>query len=709
MHFRRFRLKSVLHPLNEVFFLTSNYFEFLFAEINQPEASFRAYTAAAPTPTAAEKLPLSIYPVKKRISAELEHTTKVQDDSLATGNVIEKQVYENYPPSLTQHILSPTPFSSAESSSKIASSSVPISLAHHPPHSHHPRFMNSYSENLLLSANPYFCKDMYVPSQGVAVPQPSSIGQSAPHISPLFVQQTNSSGGIYSATCQRNQSPYSSSRPTASLMGAHSYDRSASGSGGTPLDFTTVSTPSSVSPLPLTSKAASDAYNAQFHHPRFHSAPHSEGNVLNFSSKNLTQSSSVYGNQRVINEATNRSAQSPLTHYHQSANPNNGAGGIDATGGMHLGAENMYRTGGSMLENKLSGANAIGNYRSGAPYHNVASAEYFNDAKMSASYRSPDLHYPNYPLSNGEKQYYPVAQPKNGIIDANSATEVANFNNHRLAHNCAPTSSSNTPYDVSSYHNHRGAILPPLAAPPATELPPSGMNTAPPSTVPSKSGRKSKKKKAAAASNSSELAEQPSVATASMYSHFLGGNPTPSSVAAAAAAAAAASQDFQHNGLLTGGAFNFGASPSVVQKEYHQYFDNFRNQRYFGAGGATGGEISGNSVIPEKTAASPAISQPSSTSATSSSFQFLTQRSSPSFSLAAQAFINANATPPPCGPPPPSIYSSPYLQRAPDELLRPMILPQGLMSAHTGAYPPPHPPPHGYINMHDPISRSPWL
>lgn len=692
-------------------------------EIDQPEASFRAYAVATTPPTAVEKLPFSIYPVKKRISAELEHTSKLQDESPATGNVIEKQVYEDYSPSLTQHILSPNPFLSAESGSKVTSSSVPISLAHHPAHSHHPHFINSYSENLLLSANPYFCKDMYVPSQGVGAPQPASISQSAPRISPLFVQQTDTSAGIYSATSERNQSHYTSSRQTASLMGARSYDGNGSGSAGTPLDFTTVSTSSSAStsPLSLTSKAASDAYNAQFHHSRFHSPSHSEGNVLNFSSKNLAESSSIYANQH-ITETTNRTAQSLSTHYHQppsipaSPNPNNSDGGIDSGGGMHLNAENMYRASGSILENKFSCTTTIGNYRSSAQYHNVPNTEYFHDAKMSSSFRSSDLRYSNYPLTNGEKQYYPVTQPKNGVVDANNSTEVVNLNNHRPAPNCAPaSSSSNTRYDVSSYHNHRGGrILTTSAASPVTDLPSSVMNTAAASipTVTLKSGRKSKKKKATAvvpAPNSIESAEQSSMAAASMYSHFLGGNQTPSSVAAAAAAAAAASQDFQHNGLLTGGAFNFGTSPSVVQKEYHQYFDNLRSQRYFGAGSANASEIPSNSILPEKTSTSPAINHPSSSSATSSSFQFLTQRSSPSFSLAAQAFINANATPPPCGPPPPSIYSSPYLQRTPDELLRPMILPQGLMSAHTGAYPPPHPPPHGYINMHDPISRSPWL
>ena len=145
-------------------------------------------------------------------------------------------------------------------------------------------------------------------------------------------------------------------------------------------------------------------------------------------------------------------------------------------------------------------------------------------------------------------------------------------------------------------------------------------------------------------------------------------------------------QELKHNGIVPGSAFNFGAAAAAattLKNDYHQYFDNLRSSRYFAEAAAAN----------EKTPAAPAAA------VSNASFPFLPpQRGSPSFSLAAQAFMNANT--PPC---PPTIYSNPFLQRPPDDLLRPMMLQQGLMSAHNGGYP------HGYLNMHDPINRSPWL
>lgn len=707
------------------------------------------YPSAA-TPSGVEKSPFSIYPVKKRISAELEHASRQPDESTDAQKervLAEKQSYNVYPTSLSQHILPPNPFSSADSCSRMGPSSVPISLAHHSPHPHPHHFLNSYSDNLLLSANPYFRKDVYVPSQAVgAAPQPSAVSQAAARISPLFAQQPDAPPvGVYSAAAgEMSASRYAASRQSAPLVGTGAYDRNGGvAGGGTALDFTTASasSPSSASSLPAAGKSAADGYNAQFLHSRFHPSPRSEGGVLNFSGKNLSQSSPIYAGAHVGNEAaadrTTR-MQSPLAHYHQppAIGASDVAGNNDGAGGMHLAAESMYRANSAMLENKLSSAAAAAavDYRGAAPYHNAPNAEYFNDGKIGggAAYRSADLRYSNlnFCLAGDEKPpYYSVTRAKNGngvVVDANNAnaahSQAGAFDDHRLRANGATAPTSSGPrYDVSSYRNHRaGAILPmppqSVAASSASDLS-STLTSAGAAATTTKSGRsKSKKKKTTSAStavDSTEPSAQSAAVAASVYSRFLGANQTASSVAAAAAAAAAAaSQDLKRNGLIGSGTFNFGTPPSVVQKEYHPYFDNLRCQRYLGGSGADAGEISSAGSVADKSSPSPAMNHPSSSSssASSSSFQFLTQRSTPPFSLAAQAFINASATPPPCGPPPPSIYSSPYLQRPPDELLRPMMLPQGLMSAHTSAYPPhPHPPPHGYINMHDPVNRSPWL
>ncbi len=625
-------------------------------EIASPSpAPYKSYKKDSNASASAEKSLFSIYPVKKRISAELEQSSRQQSEQLEAekGRVerpfvpvssgLETEHFSPTPGCLPQHILPPNPFTPPETPS------IPISLSHH--HTHPHSFIDSYPENLLLSSNPYFRKDIYVPGQGITPPSTPAPPQSS-HMSPLFIQQQ--ADGMYGAADklpQSQSSHYSPPRQSSPLV------TNAYGRNNVPLDFTA---PTST-PLPLTNKAN------EYHHGKYHQVAHSESGALNFSSKNSAQHAyysapSMQHGAAVDRKAENeyqraKVAKSPLQPYGvPSSDMCEAADKYERSG---LPAENVYHP--NVIDLKHGGAAP-----SGPPYSSAPSSEYFNNGK-SLNYPISDLRYPNYATTAGDdKQFYAgagILQSKNHhhvepnydrsmeLMNARQSVAAGYGGNvkHGMANNVlaatpnAAAVAPNARYDIS-YHNRNVSQASDSPTPKAT------------------GGKKSKKKKAVAAPN----ADMPETSqSASVYSHFQ-------------AAANVSGQELKHNGMMPGSAFNFSA-PAVVKNDYQQYLDNLRNSRYFA-----------ESAEADKTVTSQSVTNPS--------FQFLTQRTSPSFGLAAQAFMNANT--PPC---PPSIYSSPYLQRPPDELLRPMMLPQGLMSAHSGAYP------HGYLNMHDPINRSPWL
>lgn len=572
------------------------------AQISSPYKPF----ISAPQPNA-EKSPFSIYPVKKRISAELEQNSKEQEKAQSESPFVPVSSHEGdrhftpTPGCLPQHIMPHNPYQPPDPST------IPISLPHHHP------FMDTYSENILLSSNPYFRKDLYVPGQPI-VSSPSS---QPSHISPLFMQQSE---GMYPGGDKlQNQARYSPPRQPSPLV-ASAYNR--------PLDFTA---PTSA-PIPLSKP--NDNFQPQYHHSKYHVVPPETDVALNYSNKNAPHPQHPYqmnyaeAERKMENDYQRSKIESPIPPYPVDVHE----------------AQKYDRPGLAPPENVYGASAAHTGYRSNAPpYPNTP--DYFNG--KPPNYPIPDLRYPSFSNPNerpmhDEKQYYQPAPAKNhmdaGYMAERSMTELLNsrssVNFSPLPNMTTSTSkltpanmavpTSNNRYDLS-YHN------------PRPEPPP-------------KPPKKSKKKKA----ETQEPAQNPS-----MY-YIGGGQPQ-----------VATTQELKHNGIVPGSAFNFGATS--LKNDYHQYFDNLRQTRYF---------------------AEPTNEKAPTPPVSNASFPFLAQRGSPSFSLAAQAFMNANA--------PPAIYSSPYLQRPPDELLRPMMLQQGLMS-HNPAYP------HGYLNMHDPINRSPWL
>lgn len=648
--------------------------------ISSPYKPLRNVVTPQPASNApSEKSPFSIYPVKKRISAELEQTSKQQAEQekmpqsespfvpVSSSHEGDRH-FTPTPGCLPQHIIPPhNPYPPPPDPS-----TIPMSIPHHHP------FMDTYSDNILLSSNPYFRKDLYVPGQPPIV---SSASSQPSHISSLFMQQSEMYPGPPppgDKMPQNQPSRYSPPRQPSPMVAPTGYSR--------PIDFTSVPTSS---PIPLTKP--NESFTPQYHHSKFHVV--SEADVaLNYSNKNpipahhapqhayppamnypptseSDRAKMEADYQRAKMEAPMQSYHHPGVDMHESQKYNR-----SGPAGVAVSSENVYHSPAPQHA-----------YRSGpSPYPNPPSADYFN-GKPPSNYHIPDLR-PSYPTfanpnerqMHEEKQYYQTgpagtgqAVPKNHHMDQaymadRSMTELMNSRQPHFnplpnistsgpkltpSGNMAPPTSNNR-YDLS-YHN-RPEPIPVAAPPPAAKAP----------------AKKSKKKKAAVMEQPNE---QPQPQNPSMY--YLGGSQPNHG----------APQDLKHNGIVPGSAFDFGAAAAAttLKNDYQQYFDNLRSSRYFA----------------ETAAAAAANEKPPAAAVSNASFPFLPpQRGSPSFSLAAQAFMNANA--PPC---PPAIYSSPFLQRPPDELLRPMMLQQGLMSAHNGGYP------HGYLNMHDPINRSPWL
>ncbi|XP_065220664.1 chromatin remodeling regulator CECR2-like isoform X2 [Planococcus citri] len=651
----------------------------------------------APNPPQ-EKSPFSIYPVKKRISAELEQTSKQQAEQhekmaqsespfVPVSSHDGDRHFTPTPGCLPQHILPPhNPYPPPPDPG-----SIPMSIPHHHP------FMDTYSDNILLSSNPYFRKDLYVPGQPPPIVSSASSGQPS-HLSSLFMQQSE---GMYQSPVpgdKMGQNPasgrYSPPRQASPMVGGPAgYGRA--------IDFTAPAKPN-------------ESFAAQYHHSKFHVV--NEADVaLNYSNKtqhgyppgmnypapppsesDRAKMEAEYHHQRAAK------MESPLQPYHHhAAEMHERAGPPPPATPVAVSSEQMYH----------GSAPHTGYHRSGpSPYANPpSSSDYFNGkpppphpasnyhlADLRAAY--PSFANPNERQMHDDKQYYQTAAAaKTHHMDQaymadRSMTELINsrqphFNPLPNISSAAAkltssgsmaTSAANNRYDLS-YHNRPEPMPPVSAAPPA-----------PPTKPPAKksSSSSSKKKKAAAAAAAAAAAEQQQAANESsqaqnpsMYYHHLGGGQPNVGVGV--------SQDLKHNGIVPGSAFNFGTATAAttLKSDYQQYFDNLRSSRFFAETAAAAAN--------EKPSPGPAPAAVSN-----ASFPFLPpQRGSPSFSLAhAQAFMNANA--PPC---PPAIYSSPFLQRPPDELLRPMMLQQGLMSAHNGGYP------HGYLNMHDPINRSPWL
>lgn len=656
-----------------------------------------------------EKSPFSIYPVKKRISAELEQTIrgqynateqqeteKVRTERSSFISVGSNQEQEHHfvPTSncMPQHILQSNPYGSPEPS-------IPISLSHH----HHPHsFVDAYPENILLSSNPYFRKDMYTSS-----PTVSGTGQTTSHMSTLFMQQTPAESVYANEKVSHNQPHYSPPRQSSPLM-TSTYGQSA-----VPLDFTATT----ASALPLTSKV-NDVYTTQYHHPPKY-VTQSDG-ALNYSSKNGNTSQHSFYTQQHGNESERKhendyqrgKLESSLQHYASmtvsSSHPSSSV--VD----MCDSNKKYERTALSATTENVYHANIIdlkhNNYRSNAATTSSfsnASSDYFNGSKSlpPSNYPVSDLRYSNYSTSNDDKQYYSTTTIQssnkrhidtNYLADGqgrsieflssnvNASRPAVNFSQtlsnmtnvgstkHTMVNNMMVVNADNNRYDVAYHNRNIPHVVDPAAGSPVSLTAMSTASGIVTTTATNKSGKKSKRRKAAAVQNT-EISETTQTVSPSstIYSHYLGNSQV-------SAPSSATPPELKHNGIIPGSAFNF-SSPNPLKNEYQQYFDNLRSTRYFAESGVT-----------DKVTSSQPVSNPS--------FQFLTQGSTPPFGLAAQAFINAN--PPPCPPP---IYSSAYLQRPPEDLLRPVMLPQGLMSAHSSAYPP------GYLNMHDSINRSRWL
>lgn len=530
--------------------------------------------------------PFSIYPVKKRISAELEQSSrqhgnqeeKVKERSFVSPPVShEPERHYNTPPvGLPQHMLPSNSYTTEDTS-------ISMSL------SHHPTYVDAYPAPDSMLVNPYFRKDLYSHRQGISPPVSSQ--------SSLFMQQGGDSLPAHT------QSYYSPPRQPSPLV---------SGTFSRPLDFT--GGPVS-SPIPLTSKP-NENFASQYH-SKYEMPP--ADSALNFSNKSQQHSFyPVESEHKMENEYQRSKLDSPLQAY-DTRTP-----------------ENVYHH--NVVDLKH-------NYRStSSPFVNTP-GDYFNGSKSSPNYPISDLRFVGMSTSSerspavlDDKQYFQPMQSSSSSIDSSYAPK------------------SNR-YDIS-YQTPQAAA------------------------APAKSAKKSKSKKKATVT--AQQVDPPphsevSQSNPSIYPHYLtsSGHQQPN---------VQTSQDLKHNGMMSN-AFNFGA-PATLKNDYQQYFDNLRNSRYFADSAAV---AAANEKTPNCTATPPVSN--------TGSFQFLQRGSPSSFSLAAQAFMTASG--PPC---PPSIYSSPYLQRPPDELLRPMMLQQGLMSAaaaHGGGYP------HGYLNMHDP--RSPWL
>lgn len=123
--------------------------------------------------------------------------------------------------------------------------------------------------------------------------------------------------------------------------------------------------------------------------------------------------------------------------------------------------------------------------------------------------------------------------------------------------------------------------------------------------------------------------------------------------------------------VVPGSAFNFGPAP--LKNTFSPYLDDIRSSGYFAPHTESGASTKSSSPQPHP-------------HPPSSPFQYL-----------------SHAPTRPLGYPHPFMNPSyqQYIQKHPEELLRPMMLHQGLLPP-TG-YPP------GYLNMHDAINRSSWL
>ncbi|XP_039285809.1 uncharacterized protein LOC111052839 isoform X2 [Nilaparvata lugens] len=131
--------------------------------------------------------------------------------------------------------------------------------------------------------------------------------------------------------------------------------------------------------------------------------------------------------------------------------------------------------------------------------------------------------------------------------------------------------------------------------------------------------------------------------------------------------------------VVPGSAFNFGPAPHSLKDSYASYMDDIRSSGYY---------------VP------PQHQQPPDTTKSTSSVA-APPAPHPTFS-----FLGNSSRPPYPHPPHPHhpFINSPYQQylpRHPEDILRPMVLHQGLLPGPS--YPP------GYLGIHDPIPRPSWL
>lgn len=122
--------------------------------------------------------------------------------------------------------------------------------------------------------------------------------------------------------------------------------------------------------------------------------------------------------------------------------------------------------------------------------------------------------------------------------------------------------------------------------------------------------------------------------------------------------------------VVPGSAFNFGPAP--LKDSYASYLEEMRTSGYFATHSETNASVKSSSPGPPHPPTSP--------------FPYLSHAPSRPLSYS-HPFMNPS-------------YQQ-YIQKHPDELLRPMVLHQGLLPP--SGYPP------GYLGMHDAINRTSWL
>ncbi|RZF40813.1 hypothetical protein LSTR_LSTR003323 [Laodelphax striatellus] len=189
--------------------------------------------------------------------------------------------------------------------------------------------------------------------------------------------------------------------------------------------------------------------------------------------------------------------------------------------------------------------------------------------------------------------------------------------------------------------------------------------TAAKSAAPAKKQSKKKKAAAAAAAAATVSSGMETTAAASGFQQY-------SSAASDAIALKSAAS------VVPGSAFNFGPAPHSLKDSYASYMDDIRSSGYYVP-----------PQQPDTTTKSSTVAPPHPT------FSFLgnSPASRPPY------------PPPPTHPHPHHPFMNPsyqqYLQRHPEDILRPMVLHQSLLP--TPSYPP------GYLGIHDPIPRPSWL